>query len=1346
MNDEIDSNIDKDTGLKFNPYEGVALPIQKQVSQVGIPVTPSEELSGIPQASGEAPYIAAGTPQTFNSQKKEQSPGYISTILHETWKMSIPRTAWNIGSSVYRDLADHTEVPEGWSPYDNESYFRQLPEKYHGALLDSSSPARQQQIYEAALEEMKDDAYWSQGPLAAKLVGGISGFVMSGAPFIKIAAFAKKATMAETALVNMQNALPGLAGQAIESAVVEELGNVGTNEKEIATKAIYGLAIGGLLHGAHITYAEAKHNKNLNDAIDVLDGASKGIDVHPIINEKGDVTGYKAVPNGERSVGAAEVKEYQDFVNSKINESLLMKSKPMKALFGNRAFGSAIYRMKTSRFSVAARCLELMVKNRSLTVGEEQGIASNISAYEYHMDLVNKGYRVSDKLNSLYYKTIGLSEKTSFKNKARENSQAGKEKFITRGQFTKDIHDAVEGNIESTRAEVNEAATFLREFFDNTNKTLGKAMGLKDVAFINKHNYLSYLPRQFNINAIALDSIMAAKGESKLLNAMIEELTAQDAQLRNLRQRHDAHMAEIQQKESALLEHLKSKMRDDEYFRDRALTGDATEHLEAKPDRAFKEETKALKHEIEELKKSIGEIEKKKKAFWDDVLSDPANEHLLSEDESTTGESRELAAKWLSDYSSLETLVSTLEKRSVSEVKSAKKKASRAEQKIYEQETSQGRNKAQEAYREKEYAANWIEKELDKHLTEARENLRTEYDRLESLARSGEMPRAFYRLGKNNRIEFINPHRTPELMEPFGSPEEISAYAQQRIERILNMTEEQVEHNLFGNGSPSENSNFLKRRDRTFSYKVYNDGGFLADIGETVLKYSDFVGRRIGIMESFKNSAILQGPEDIASALLKQYQIQKSELSNIKDAAKREREFNKLKKDYEGTQKDINYIYNAYMGVGGGGRFGSNAARAFAMYATAAFMGGLPIALLTDIGVQVMKHGIGGYLADGLLPSIKTINGHLKGANSESIREYAADAGVAMSSLKARVMMSQVDVLGNSTQHLGGMPSRMLSFASNAIGQFSLANYIQDMFHMQTSFMAQSRIMRNMHKYLKDGKLNKRETGYMASLGIDVEANAKRFVEQFKQYGRKEGKNGYFSEHTKWDDLEAYEAMRKAIYRDVMSVHFEGTRFDSPVWTSNPVARSLMTFNNWSFAAFNNLTTPILQGTDNARAAMGIVTTMMLGMLQEPLRAWINGKEYEVQSTKKLAAIGLLNSGILGQFGNGINMLNTAFHGNLLPGILPEKYSGLSPISAIAGVPGSVVESLARIGEDVYTGKATKKTARDVARLVPVVNAIETRRLVNAIVDEIAKLMHLPDSKRGQHGWWLWERMNENKD
>lgn len=1345
MDEKIDDSIDKETGFKFNPLdENTILPIVKGIHQSGVPITPPEQVSGLPIGSGDAPYIFGGGEVKVEGQK-EESPGFLSTAWHTAWNMSIPHTAWNLGSTLYHDISDHTEVPEGWNPLAQKEYYENVPEKYWHSLAVASSPKRQEQIYQDAIQEMKDDAYFSKGPFAGKLLGGLAGYFGSGAPLIKVASYSKYSTMSETFLRNAQVAIPGLAAQAIEMAGVEQLGRAATDAEDFGVQALEGLAFSALLHGAHVTYKEAKHNKSLYDAKDVINGQVEGVGFEPVLDKNGVVTGYKAVETGERSVGAAEMKRHEQFLNSKINESGLMKSKNMQKFFGNSKFGSTLVRMKTGTFATARQYLEIMARNRFLTVGEKKGVASQITASEYHQEIVSNGYILSNKVNALYFKAIGLKEANTSTQKFRSMFLNKEDpSYITKRQFGQQVRDAIEGDKPSDIPEVNTAATEIRNFMHETNKVLGKAMGLNDVAFVSPNNFFDYFPHTFDHEAIKLDAVNPQG--SRFINDMVAHLEQQDTKILNLLQSHENFQSLIQERQRALLEHLKSKMRDDEFFKDRALTGDATEHLEVKPDRAFKEETNALKHEIDSLKKSIAEIEKERKAFWDEVLEDPMNNHLLVDGEFMTKEVRELGNQWLSEYSNMETLVDTLKSRSRSEIKSSKAAATKAEASIYKQSTSEGRNKAQEDFREKEYAANWIEKELDKALADAEKKLKAERTRLENAARDGSMPRILYRLTGDNKIEFINPNRKPELKQHFNSPEERESWAMQKRDRILGMTDESTKIDLFGGGAAhTESTMFLKKRDRTVPYTVYNDGGFFSqDIGETINAYANSVGKRIGIMQAFKENTHIQNPEDVASVLLNEYTEKLNNLKKIKDTEKRKSALKKLDKDYARAKEDINGIHNAYMGTDG-----SEAAkgfnRAFAMYANAAFMGGLPIAMITDVGVQTMRHGIGHYLATGLIPLLKTLNGHMKGANSESMAAYAADAGVALNVLKARVHLNQLDVFGDASTRNGNWFSRMLQFSGNASGQFTLSNYITDLFHTQTSFMAQSRVMRNMHEFVKSGKLNQREKEYMAALGINTEKYAQRFVDQFNKYGRKDGKFGYYSEYTQWHDLEAYDVMRRAIFRDVQATHFEGNKFDSPLWMSNPFAKAIFTFQQWSFAAFNNITVPLLQGVDG-RKAFGLTAMIALGILQEPLRAYINNKEYKIPGAKELAGIGLLNSGILGQYGNMINLANTAFGGQFLPGFLPQKYHNISPVGAIAGVPGSILDAIASLTKDYYTGKVTKKTVQKFLRNMPLINAWQTRRLTNAVGDQLAEHAGLPENSRGAKGWAWWEAMNDNKD
>lgn len=1340
MDEKIDDSIDKNSGFKFNPIdETVPLPIAKQVAKIGVEVTPPEAVSG--QDALDSSYVF-GSPVKVTGQK-EEAPGFFSTAWHEAVALSLPNTAWKIGSTLYKDITDHSPVPEGWTPYANKSYYENTDEKYWPTLASASSPLRQQQKFEEILQEMKDDSYFSKGPLTGKLAGGLAGFYGSGANFIKVAAFSRYSTMSETVLKNAAAMAPGLGAQALSSAVVHQLGRAGTDIESVAEEALTMLAVGGLIHGVTSSLGHAMHIKKLDKAKEYIKGENENFDVHPVLNEKGVVTGYKATPMAGKNIGAAETQRYNDMLNEKINESGLMSSKSMQKFFGNPVLGSTVLRMKTGRFATSAAYLSTIARNRFTTVGEAEGVASNITASEYHQEMQGLGYRTANRINELYYKSIGLPEKGSYTNKVRAAFLSKKEpEFYTQKSFGQDVMDAVAGNIESPRVEVNLAAKEIRDFYNKANLALGKAMGLNDVAFTNTKSFLDYMPLAYNHEAIKLDQV----NDGNFVQNIVDHLTLQDEQIENLIARRDNFNSVIQERQRKLLDHLESKMRDDEYYRDRKLTGDRTEHLEKETPKAFQEETKALAYEMAELKKSIAELEAEKSQWWDDVLNDPDNLHLMVDGHQITPESRALGKEWFSGLSEMESLVSSLEGKFTSEAKRARAEAKKAESQIYKSQTQSARGKAQEEFRKKEYSANWIEQELERELSKARTELRTERNRLDAAARNGAMPRVLYKLNADGKIEFVNPNRAPELMQHFGDDAERRLWAEQRQDRILGRDEAQINEDLFKKKSAESDTQtaFLKKRDRTIPYSVYNKGGFLADdVTKTLTNYADSVGKRIGHLEAFKNSPHFIDSQDVADLLTKEYREQLAHIKEYKDPLKRKRELSKLNADFERAKADINGIHNAYFG-NGGSNWANGFNKAFSMYASAAFMGGLPIAMTTDIGQQIMRHGLGRFMAVGAKSLIKTMNGHIKTKDSESIIRAASDANVGLNVLRARVNLNQLNVNGDTSAEMGGWFSRSMQFSGLSSGQISFANYLTDMMHTMTSGMASSRVMRNMIEHAKDGKISSKETQYMASLGLDMDKLSKRFVEQFNKYGRKSGQE-YYPEHTSWDDLEAYGSFRRAIHRDVTATHFEGSKFDNPLWSNNPFVKPLFTFQSWGFAAFNNITVPLLQGIDGHKA-MGIMSMIFLGMMQEPMRAYINGREYEEKSTDKMVAIGLLNSGVLGQFSNLINMSNAMMGGKLFPGFLPEKYRDRSVAGTLAGVPGSIADTIAGAVTDLYTGKATQKTAQKFQRLIPLIHSWETRRAAIGVGKQLSELAGLPESSRDSTGWGWWEYLNENKD
>src|SRR5690606_2328555 len=103
--------------------------------------------------------------------------------------------------------------------------------------------------------------------------------------------------------------------------------------------------------------------------------------------------------------------------------------------------------------------------------------------------------------------------------------------------------------------------------------------------------------------------------------------------------------------------------------------------------------------------------------------------------------------------------------------------------------------------------------------------------------------------------------------------------------------------------------------------------------------------------------------------------------------------------------------------------------------------------------------------------------------------------------------------------------------------------------------------------------------------------------------------------------------------------------------------------------------------------------------------------------------------------------------GNLLPGLLPQKYHDIGIMGAIGGVPGSLGDLAVRFASDLYTGKVTKQTIKKGQRLTPLIGAWQGRRLSNGIGEQIADYFGLPENSRGASGWGWWEAWkNANND
>jgi len=1303
------------------------------------------------------PQYTLGEPFHEPEKKVEESPGYISTFVHKA--LGLPAAAYEQiadESSFYRrglsNIFNNNSEPrtDGWTSGSNKQMYESVPEKYWGVLHDAHTPEQQQRFFENISHEIEQDEYYSRGPFAAKLAGGLAEFYSSGAAFLGIAARSVEyANMARTVTMNTLYNLPKTSAEVAWMTGVDQARNITGDAEEFGTNFLTGLAFASVIHPAFEGLRLRGKQRATADTIEAVSKMDPDIGVRPVVGENGEIKKYEAYDNSsDKSLSADKVKLWSDYVDSRINKSTVVESEGMKYFFGNKAFGSMTYRLATSNIPGVRDLVRRMTYNELTSAGEAEGGTRPMTAVEYRNKALKAAVQVANNVEGAFYRFAGLGDKVSFLSTSKGLFLKDRATMTQlRDDFMKKFYGEIYDNIPSGNEHVMSAVSQWKAYAENVNLELGRIHGVNGPYFKDIKNVYSYFPMthdlgklkagEVNANGHPLVEIIAnhLMERSGVINALKAKIAENTSNERLIEDRLNKSM-------DSLFETLINK---NYYAEIKAKNADNLSFLESPEKaakRAFADESYAMANEYQEIIKGLRENAGKMDAIRRETMKDPAFRDALENPEIYDEGLLEQFETHLSQLTAAESEI----KVSESLLEKATTKLKEFQNKITDPETYGKTDKrlARSSARRVELEAKVQEYEYQVKIAEAfkgkaeAERAKLHEEAVER-ARRGEMPRDLFDILPDGKIEFIDPFKKPRLFEAFEERLEAEDYAKQYIDNVLQNTEEDIAAQLHG-GAANKPTNSFMRRQRMIPASLLAKSGYLTNnIGSAVIGYGSHASKLLGYMQAFKGT-----PSDMSGDFSYNLKSQVEELKNqerakTKDPKKLLKAFEKIDKELQSSLADIKLMHDIYFGRAQDAA-SKKVANGIKAYTSSTLLGAMPLSMMTEPaniagghGWEFMLHGLKNMVAQAA---------YALGKESKSVaRGYAEDAQVGFNKVTALLNYAMYSA-DRQTQAARGMPfSRRLNTVSELVGNASLANQFQDMFHTWTASIVQSRIMRNMLAYEKNGKINDGEDKWMRSIGIDAKVHAKDFVEQYNTHGFKDG--GYESNYTKWDNRRAYKTMSDGIYRDVMRTHTESNPMDSPSWTNkNPYINLLWQFKGWGWSFFARQTLPGIQDPTGSRA-LQMFMAMGLGLLQEPLRAWINGDEFDIKDEHAWLYKAISNAGIIAPLTEALNTANIITGGNLAPNMMPQKFKHIDKLGGVIGPAGSVFGKVADIIQDGWDGKISQKSLRKVGQLIPGAYIWETRRISNSLADLIGDSMGIPKESRQQQGWWWWQKMKD---
>lgn len=375
-------------------------------------------------------------------------------------------------------------------------------------------------------------------------------------------------------------------------------------------------------------------------------------------------------------------------------------------------------------------------------------------------------------------------------------------------------------------------------------------------------------------------------------------------------------------------------------------------------------------------------------------------------------------------------------------------------------------------------------------------------------------------------------------------------------------------------------------------------------------------------------------------------------------------------------------------------------------------MGGVTLSSLTDVGRHLMVHGFSNVMRDGLVPLIRNLKGFRMSV------EEAKIAGAVTERLLNTRMATWADITDPYS-----VASPFERFMDNAAAGFSKLNgmvYWNDFQKAFASVLTQNRVLRGVGRY---DQLGKRESAYLAFLGIDRQM-AERIQKQFAAHGTVEDGGVRVAHTDDWDDEIARRVYRAAINKDVDSTIVTKGVGDVPLFMHTPAGKLLTQFKGFALASHQRVLMRGLQERQTGFVAGSAVAVTIGAMLYWLKSVEANRADDISDNPGRWIAEGIDRSGILSIAFEANNTVEKAFgigaYGALMaafPGAdqsgKASRYASRGAVESMLGPTAALVDTAIAAGNAMKPdGKWTESEINTIKRLLPGASLPGVRSLV----------------------------------
>jgi len=1205
-------------------------------------------------------------PEAEAPELEGKTPGIVEGIIHEWKNWSLVGSnikayekgqALKPANDIYENPSDDP-IPDNWTPFENRDYYLNVSRDWWDTLFLAKSPKDQEARFNFARQEMAKEEYFSRGSIMQKIVSkslGIpGGIVIDPYNLLPFAASMKYLKISQNFLKNAVKVAPSLG--AIN--VGKELINYDQDPDETIANAGYhavrdtmaGMFLIAGMQGLGRGYEGYKLYRLRNSG----DFNREGIGFKFDVGDKGEIKGYTAYSMPNEAMSAMRVTRAQEYADSQFARTGLFWLPKVTNLAGVL---SPIIRGLNSSYGSIRALTNRLVDHDINTVGGNKHVPDSTSFEKRLMDIEGDAASFGVKMEGLRkaYNGIDLTvdEEEALK---KLNSTLNKKDPYDPASFGRRVASAVITDSSGQGLQINEAKKLWDDFAQKYWNRYQRALGFREET-LPLATAKGYLTQVYNRVAMAANEegwtnavALALKDQDKIireltrpideLNLQIKEVKAEilaGNDLENNRLLLKELRGQKKTERDALIETLRDNQDYSILLRERnLLSSKEAEGLREtlKPLKALKKDQLKVKDELTQIKKTRASLIKN--------LETPRKKKVAPE----------------------------VLKKQHAEIKA----------KIEE-----------------------IDKEIarfEEEINSFEYKILNEEAALSSRAMAGELPdNYFYRHHETGQVIFRDPNKLPKFRDLYIDDDDMRQEAKSLYESIMNLSDEEVMNHRVTELSGVISENPLYKRTVMIPSEVFLNNNFLVtDMPAIANNYALGIGKSAALNEALEGFGIgRKGVDGVFELLGKEYQDNLKKLNGL-EGKEHAKQLEKITKKFNKEKQFAKDLLDAMMGFRQHDKYISSISRDIRNLAASTKLGFVPLTQIADTMANVFKHGIWRFIRDGFAPSLRSLNGQLRGKNAENVRRTASEANLTLEHFRGGMVRKFYGYDSYGELAPQNKLSAGLQSAANFSGNLSGMNYIENFNQRLSAGIVDSKIMELMHKF-QNGTLSTREAKELSRMGLDPEIWAEPFIKQFNEHGIKGVFGGYDSYFYNWTNRDAKLKMAQTIHTSVRNLIVRRGRADMPLIFNNPVLSLVTQFMGWGFASFNRFTVPLLQRGD-ANAITGTILMAMVASMEGVTRKIARGEEVDFDDENFMAEA-FSNSAPFAMLYKSAMFANQFLDNDFLTSMQNDKQRAISQLGMISGAGFGVIKDYAKVLSMIGSNDYNKQDIAKLVRAIP---------------------------------------------